>query len=496
MVKSNRYRHHQITKGLIEIMDNTDRFIYSAIAVILILRLIALWVTPLGLGVDEAQYWFWGTSIEGGYFTKPPMIAWLIRLGTEIFGDSTFGVRALSPIMHAITTLLMMRLGTIAFSPKAGQLAAIIWMSIPAASLGGFVISTDTPMIMFMMAALIMLAPLAKGQPITLSATLIAGLLSGLAMLSKYAGIYLLAGLLLWWLWQGRHFKGVRLKHLILYLVGFIIPLVPNIIWNLNNGFATVLHLVYNADVAEPHYNLLGSLEFFLSQAVIVGPIILALTLFVMARQITNSESRFWIALFIPAITTITIQAYLSNANTNWAVASWPSAILLTAGVVSVSGSILKRLTFIGVGVNGVMIAAGLAVSMVGSLGAFAPDDDPIAQVRGWPNHALEVRKFAQDNSADTIITVRRGAITRLFWELRHDDFTIELIDGNGIAGNHFEYSHPWVPIQNRRVVLMTESPTPPETPAITWLEPRGGSSEQISRSQERQLFFYLGVEN
>ena len=29
---------------------------------------------------DEAQYWLWSRTLDFGYFSKPPMVAWTIRL--------------------------------------------------------------------------------------------------------------------------------------------------------------------------------------------------------------------------------------------------------------------------------------------------------------------------------------------------------------------------------------------------------------------------------
>ncbi|MCH1426591.1 MAG: hypothetical protein L7W42_05470, partial [Alphaproteobacteria bacterium] len=52
--------------------------IFGAAVVITLLRSVALFVTPLDLGVDEAQYWLWSQTPDFGYFTKPPLIAWII----------------------------------------------------------------------------------------------------------------------------------------------------------------------------------------------------------------------------------------------------------------------------------------------------------------------------------------------------------------------------------------------------------------------------------
>lgn len=49
------------------------------LATLLALRLVALYTAKTDLVLDEAQYWTWSRELAFGYFSKPPMIAWVIR---------------------------------------------------------------------------------------------------------------------------------------------------------------------------------------------------------------------------------------------------------------------------------------------------------------------------------------------------------------------------------------------------------------------------------
>jgi 4-amino-4-deoxy-L-arabinose transferase-like glycosyltransferase len=487
-------------------MQSADKLIYAGIAVLLAMRLTAIAITPLGLDVEEAQYWLWSITPDAGYFTKPPMVAWLIGLSTAIFGETSFGVRAPAPFLQAGLTLLMMRLGQDCFSPQVGRIAAVIWMFIPAAALGGFIISTDSPMLFFMLAALIMLAPLAKGEEITLFAALMAGVFTGLALMSKYAAIYLPIGLLIWWLWQGRVQHSIRFSHTALYLLGLLASILPNLIWNLNNGFATARHLGDNANLDEPQYNLLGSLEFILSQAAVVGPVVFILAILAIMDGISKPQvgflrarfwqGRFWIALFLPAMTVITIQGFLSDTNANWAIASWPPAIILTAAMIAAATPRLQKAAIIGVSLNVLLSGAVLIGSMAGSMGVLTPPSDPLRKLRNWPQHTADLTKFAAINSAEAIITERRGITAQLLWHLRDYPIAIEIVDHDNRPSNHFEYRHPWRPIKGRLVVAVTGQISPPDLAAITWHDTIGRSSQQTSRNQARMLFFHFGIEH
>jgi len=47
-------------------------------------RLAATWLNGAGLFVDEAQYWDWSRDLAWGYFSKPPVLAALIRVSTAL----------------------------------------------------------------------------------------------------------------------------------------------------------------------------------------------------------------------------------------------------------------------------------------------------------------------------------------------------------------------------------------------------------------------------
>ena len=69
-------------------------------------RLLWLAVQSAGLYPDEAQYWFWAQHLELGYYSKPPLVAWLIALTTTMLGDGELGVRLSAPLLHAAAGLV------------------------------------------------------------------------------------------------------------------------------------------------------------------------------------------------------------------------------------------------------------------------------------------------------------------------------------------------------------------------------------------------------
>src|SRR5437764_8696080 len=71
-----------------------QRQLWLAVALIATLTVMrALYAGIMELRTDEAYYWTWSKENVLSFLDHPPMIAWFIRFGTALFGDTAFGVR-------------------------------------------------------------------------------------------------------------------------------------------------------------------------------------------------------------------------------------------------------------------------------------------------------------------------------------------------------------------------------------------------------------------
>src|SRR5881398_1203766 len=48
---------------------------------------------PIDLSGDEAQYWDWSRQLELSYYSKGPLVAYIIRTSCAIFGETMPAVR-------------------------------------------------------------------------------------------------------------------------------------------------------------------------------------------------------------------------------------------------------------------------------------------------------------------------------------------------------------------------------------------------------------------
>nr|AIA94421.1 CAZy families GT83 protein [uncultured Maricaulis sp.] len=67
--------------------------VFWIITGILLLRCLFILLSPLDLIADESYYWDWSRRLDYGYYSKPPMIAWINWVSTSLLGSHEFAVR-------------------------------------------------------------------------------------------------------------------------------------------------------------------------------------------------------------------------------------------------------------------------------------------------------------------------------------------------------------------------------------------------------------------
>ena len=145
----------------------------------------------IDLRTDEAYYWTWSKENVLSFLDHPPMIAWFIRFGTSIFGDTNLGVRFAGILAMLVTQLL---LADIVRRVTHDVRAVVLAVLMPEAALYyGLLmakVSPDTALIPFAVAmlwALVRLAESGDGRW-----WLAAGVFAGLSLLSKFTAVMLL----------------------------------------------------------------------------------------------------------------------------------------------------------------------------------------------------------------------------------------------------------------------------------------------------------------
>src|SRR3954470_6012321 len=113
-------------------------------------RIVAVFRTPLELYPDEAQYWLWSRTLDFGYYSKPPVIAWAIWATTALGGDSEPWVRLSAGLFQAGAALVVFFIGRRLPGPAVGLAAAALYALMPGVQLSALVAATDAPLLFFL----------------------------------------------------------------------------------------------------------------------------------------------------------------------------------------------------------------------------------------------------------------------------------------------------------------------------------------------------------
>ena len=177
---------------------NDSRLILKTVVTVLALvalRLAAAAWTPLTF--DEAYYWMWSKNLAFGYYDHPPMVAFVIRAGTVIAGDTELGVRLVSILLALPMSFAVYRTASILFGGQRVAATATILLNVTLmAAVGTLIVTPDAPLLVASSFVLFFLAKvLETGRG---AWWLAVGIAVGVALLSKYTALFFGPAIVIW----------------------------------------------------------------------------------------------------------------------------------------------------------------------------------------------------------------------------------------------------------------------------------------------------------
>lgn len=388
----------------------------AALAGLLLLagRITGLVLDPSSLYADETQYWVWSRDLDWGYFSKPPLIAWIIALTTALFGDSDWAIRLAAPILHTATAALLALSADRLFGRMTAVWTFIAWIITPSVWLSAAIMSTDAVMLTCWSLALYGFVRLRDGAG--WSAVLMLGAGFGLGMLAKYAMSYFAAGLALAALLDGPSRRALMSPRILAAAALALIIVAPNMIWNWRNDFATVAHTAANANWGRNMFNPDEAAGFLIDQLGIFGPVsfvVLVVTLIGLAHQWRSGKADTRLVMLacfcVPAIVVVTGQAFLSRAHANWAASAYPAATLIVVYVL-LQGPRWRQWLLAGslalhalIGVSFATLALNPALTEQAGLA------NALKRVRGWPETAAALALSVDEAGVDAVVFDNRN---------------------------------------------------------------------------------------
>jgi 4-amino-4-deoxy-L-arabinose transferase-like glycosyltransferase len=443
---------------------NYGIWLAALLALLLAFRLVALGFNATDLFFDEAQYWSWSLEPAFGYYSKPPLIAWLIGASTAVCGSSEFCIRVPSPLVHTATAAVIYALGTRLYGRQTGFWSALAFATLPGVSFSAGIISTDVPLLFSWALALLGFVAL-RDTPSWWPVLLIAAGL-GLGLNAKYAMAYFAVSLALVWFAAPEYRAALRDKRLWLAMGLGAAMIVPNLVWNAWNKFATFAHTADNAKLGGSLIHPLKALEFLGTQFGVFGPILFGSLIAILSRayyQGLEARDRLLLCFTLPVIAIVTGLAFLSRAHANWAAVSYVAATVLVIATLvrdAAPSNSIGRWLKASLAIHVALLAAfGLATATAGQI-KLPVGSDPMARTLGWRALADATRaELARAKAAGTpyasIITDEREVSAELLYYMRDEPTPLLAWRSAAAPADHYELTRPFKPDSPQPTLLV-----------------------------------------
>ncbi len=413
----------------------------------ILIKLIAIYFTNFDLFGDEAQYWIWSQKIDYGYFSKPPLLSWIIAGFSFFFGNSFEALKIIPIIFYFFTSYTIYLLSYELYKDKYFSIVvSLSFYLLPAVSVSSFLLSTDVVLIFFWSLSLWILIKIQK-KPIFLNFLLL-GIFLGLSFLAKYAAVYFLISLLLCVFFDEK-IRKVFLDNVfnsMCFLFTVFLIVLPNILWNLNNQWVTFDHTSDNIGFERVGFNFFQGLEFLLTQAVMMGPVLFFSFVFLIKKNKLTFQTKFLLFFSVPIFFIVFVESVLVRANANWAaVAIVPFFILAINSVYNYS----KKLILFNSFVNFVFCVVFFLLIALSTPYSF------FNRINGISLFAEKLHKDHLNNS-DYLIIDDRLLYSSLVYQYKNKNIKIlSPFNPEKKIQNHFNLSNPLIPHFNKNFILI-----------------------------------------
>lgn len=431
---------------LIKLDSFKNNYLFLLIFIILCIRIVSLYFSPLEVQGDEAQYWYWSTYFDWGYYSKPPLIAWIISILTLTFGNSIFILKLPSLLAHFLTSFVLFNLSK-AFNRNTEE---SLWLSITyllffAVSLSSNIISTDPFLLLFWSSSLLFFKICLNKKSI--KNIILTSIFVALGFYAKYAMIYFFLSSIV--LISFTDNKKELVKSILIISFFVLIFISPHLYWVYSTNWVTFIHTGDNFNWNASLYNFEQLINFIVSQFFISTPIILFIFIkqFAKTKKFIQSYS-FEIAYSLPILLLITAQSFISRANANWSSVAFIGVTMIAVNILYKN---YKKIFLLNT-------ALGLVVLILISVFIINPPNiSPFNKLMGMEDAAKEIQFLDESLNSDYIVFDDRMNIAKFLYYLPSKNKKLKYLSYGDHPGNHFEMLMPITidEITNKKIIMI-----------------------------------------
>jgi 4-amino-4-deoxy-L-arabinose transferase-like glycosyltransferase len=461
-------------------------------------RVIGLHTSVVDLFFDEAQYWAWSRDLAFGYFSKPPLLAWIIAASDQFCGSGEACLRIASPLFYLGTSLVVFAIADELYGKEPAFWSALTFALLTGVTFSTRIISTDVPLLFFWALALLAYLKLLAGPDWRWA--LVLGAAVGAGLLAKYAMAYFALGVgCAAWLDRDARDVLTRPQTWIAFAIALLI-LSPNIYWNVANHFATLKHTGENITGGGLRFRPLDAVGFLGSQFAVVGPLVFAAFLVILVQAVRDKVSRqdkLMLAFAIPPLALVLVLSFFRGANANWAApAALSMTVLVTAWWLRTGNRrwIVASLV-IGAIVQAVLLVGDAYADRI-SIAALGRKADIYQRTLGWRSLGDNAARLAQMQGTLTVAAEGRPELAALTYYLRNEPRSVVSWPRTTEARNQFDISQALTDTAAEPVLLITACRSVPRLErfysSVTRLPPLFAPSGPTSK-REYQVFKLAG---
>ena len=419
----------------------------ALIAVLTTLRVI--YASLIDLRTDEAYYWTWSKENVLCFLDHPPMIAWFIRFGTAIFGDTNLGVRFAGILAMLITQLL---LADIVRRVTHDVRAIVLAVLMPEAALYyGLLmakVSPDVALIPFAVAmvwALIRVNESGDGRW-----WLAAGVFAGLALLSKFTVAMLIPAVLAFMLVPDWRRRWLLSPYPWLAAAIALVLFLPVLIWNAQHDWASFRFQLVRA-IATHELSLRTVADFIGLQFGLVGFILLPVVLSGVALTAWRGYVRGDVVAILLSTAVIVPFGYFFwksltlRVGDTWPMFMWPAGFAATAINIAMlpregfpAWMIRSTISWANIAVvSGIAMVVAVFLYYVVTPWNFIGRTDPIGGEAGYEQVADRAQAELQKIGATWIATTDYRTYAMLRWYFNGRVPVIQINERGRFLGFH-----------------------------------------------------------
>jgi 4-amino-4-deoxy-L-arabinose transferase-like glycosyltransferase len=375
--------------------------VWQALVGLALIRLAYLpWFCGIAdLAGDEAYYWEWGRRLDWGYYSKPPMIGWLMGGIGRWSGNAEWAVRLAALGFGTASLGLLTLLARRQFGPTAAGWTLLLAALAPGNVALNLFFTIDAPLVLFWSAALWAFWQ-AVAAPQRWGAWALLGGVLGLGYLSKQMMLVFPVGMLLFVVLDGQARRLLRHPGFWLCVLGSLLFLIPVLRWNDEHAWITLQHTQehFSSQPFERWARLKDFLLFPLVQAAMLSPVSAVVLVGALAAGLRDwrklaANERYALVFSVPALLVFLFLALRQHVIPNWPAVHYLAALPLAGQWLARRVNWQRPVVISAVLFAVLSYSAPLLVAVLGQDGGRL---DPVRRLRGWSEAGQQMGRLIE----------------------------------------------------------------------------------------------------